>query len=146
MVERVFSADDDCVDGAKYVRSSSSARAPPTEMVERTRKNTIFSFHLKKKKVRHDFLIILIVRLRRFLWRYFNDKCPERIIVMRERNKCLRSQDSLHTHTKQMRSLSLSRSDIRPTCVCSNLILSPGFNVARSATLSVGNGHPPAET
>ncbi len=75
---------------------------------------------------------------------YFNDKCPERIIVMRERNKCLRSQDSLHSHTKQMRSL--SRSDIRPTCVCSNLILSPGLNAARSATSSVGNGHPPAET
>ncbi len=127
----------------------STARAPPTEMVERTWKNTMSSFHKKKKKktiaaFRHDFLLILIVRLRRFLWRYFNDKCPERIIVMREQNKCLRSQDSLHSHIKQMRSL--SRSDIRPTCVCSNLILSPGFNVARSATWSVGNGHPLAET
>ncbi len=29
---------------------------------------------------RHDFLLVLIVRLRRFLWSYFNDKCPERII------------------------------------------------------------------
>ncbi len=46
--------------------------------------------------------------------------------------------------TEQMHSL--SRSDIRSTCVCSNLILSPGLNVARSATSSVGNGHPPAET
>ncbi len=135
------------MDGAKYVRTSSSARAPPTEMVECTRKNTIFSFHLKKKKLapfRHDFLLILIVRLRRFLWRYFNDKCPERIIVMRERNKCLRSQDSLHSHTKQMRFL--SRSDIRPMCARSNLILSPGLNAARSETSSVGNGHPLAET
>ncbi len=41
---------------------------------------------------------------------------------------------------------SLSQSDIRPTCARSKLILSPGFNVARSATWSVGNGHPPAET
>ncbi len=126
------------MDGAKYVRTSSSARVPPTEMVERTRKNTIFSFHLKKKKklapFRQDFLLILIVRLRRFLWRYF--KCPEHIIVMRERNKCLRSQDSLHSHTKQMRSL--SRSYIRPTCARSNLILSPGLNAARSATLECG--------
>ncbi len=146
VVKSVFSADDDCVDGAKDVRTSSRARAPPTEMVEHTRKNTIFSIHLKKKLApfRHDFLLILIVRLWQFLWRYFNDKCPERIIVMRERNKCLRSQDSLHSHTTQM--LSLSRSDIRLTCVCSNLILSPGFNVARRATASVGNGHPPAET
>ncbi len=42
--------------------------------------------------------------------------------------------------------LSLSRSDISPTCARSNLILSPGLNAARSATSSVGNGHPPAET
>ncbi len=52
-------------------------------------------------------------------------------------NKCLHSQDSLHSHTKQTRSL--SRSDIRPTCVRSNLILFPGFNDARSAIWSVGN-------
>ncbi len=107
---------------------------------------TRYSPFIKKKTIaafRHDFLLILIVRLRRFQWRNFNEKCPERIIVMRERNICLRSQNSLHSYTKQM--LSLSRSDIRPTCARSNLILSPGFNVARSATWSVGNGHPPAE-
>ncbi len=56
----VFPTDDDCVDGAKDVRTSSSARAPPTELVERTRKNTIFSFHLKKKQsiaaFRQDFV------------------------------------------------------------------------------------------
>ncbi len=48
----VFPTDDDCVDGAKDVRTSSSARAPPKELVERTRKNTIFSFHLKKQNNR----------------------------------------------------------------------------------------------
>ncbi len=57
----VFPTDDDCVDGAKDVRTSSSARAPPKELVERTRKNTIFSFHLKKPKqsiaaFRQDFI------------------------------------------------------------------------------------------
>ncbi len=40
-----FFYDNDCVDGAKDVRTSSSARAPPMEMVEDTRKNTVFSFH-----------------------------------------------------------------------------------------------------
>ncbi len=75
----VFPTDDDYVDGAKDVRTSSSARAPPTEMVERTRKNTIFSFHLKK--------INCSFQTRRSS--HFNSsfeavygKCPERIIVM----------------------------------------------------------------
>ncbi len=94
------------------MRTSSSARAPPTEMVERTRKNTIFSFHLKKPiaVIRHDFLLILIVRLMKFLWGYINDKCPERIIVMRERNNV-----SLHSHTKQMLSQFNSESFIGMT-------------------------------
>ncbi len=73
---------------------------------------TRYSPFIKKKSIaafRHKFLLILIVRLRRFLWRYFNDKCPERIIVMRECNKCIRLQDSLHSHTKQMHSLSLDQ-------------------------------------
>ncbi len=67
-----------------------------------------------------------------------------RIIVRRERNKRIHSQETLHSHTKQMRSLFWS--DITPMCACSKIILSPRFNVVRSATWSVGNGHPPAET
>ncbi len=60
-------------------RTSSSARAPPTE-----KHNILHSFNQLKKSIaafRHDFLLILIVCLRRFLCSYFNDKCPQRIIA-----------------------------------------------------------------
>ncbi len=60
-------------------RTSSSARAPPTE-----KHNILHSFNQFKKSIaafRHDFLLILIVCLRRFLCSYFNDKCPQRIIA-----------------------------------------------------------------
>ncbi len=101
------------MDGAKDVRTSSSDRAPLTEMVEDTRKNMIFSFHLKKinkyliAAFRHDFLLSLIVRLRRFLWRYFNEKCPERIIVMRELNSSLLAVFSSLSHKTDVLSLSI---------------------------------------
>ncbi len=91
----------------KDVQTSSSDLAPPMEMVERTRKNTIFSIHFNQLKNRYIVLLILIVRLRRFLWRYFNDKCPERIVM--RGHKSLPSQvDSLHSHTKRTRFLSLT--------------------------------------
>ncbi len=51
----------------------------------------------------------------------------------------------LFTLTQNTCTLDLE-SDVKPTCACSKLILSPGFNVARSSTWSAGNGHPPAET
>ncbi len=56
-------------------RTSSSARAPPTE-----KHDILHSFNQLKKSIAafiHDFLLILIVCLRRFLCSYFNDKCPE---------------------------------------------------------------------
>ncbi len=100
------------MDGAKDVRTSSSDRAPPTEMVEDTRKNMIFSFHKKINKYliaafRHDFLLSLIVRLRRFLWRYFNEKCPECIIGMRELNSSLLAVFSSLSHKTDALSLSI---------------------------------------
>ena len=49
---------------------------------------------------RHDYLHLFIVYLRLCLWRYFNDKCRERIQVMRE-HKSLNSQaDFLHSRTE----------------------------------------------
>ncbi len=77
----VFPTDDNCVDGAKDVRTSSSARAPPTELVERyTEKHNILLSFKKKKTIDCSFQTGLCLRL--FLWRYFNDKCPERITVI----------------------------------------------------------------
>ncbi len=74
---------------------------------------TRYSPFIKKKKkkklapFRHDFLLILIVRFRRFLWRYFDDKCPERIIVMRERSSVSACR-ILFTLTQNRCALSLS--------------------------------------
>ncbi len=74
---------------------------------------TRYSPFIKKKKklapFRHDFLLILIVRFRRFLWRYFDDKCPERIIVMRERSS-VSAHRILFTLTQNRCALSLSLS------------------------------------
>ncbi len=53
---KIYLRDDDCVDGAKDVRTSSRPRAPLTEMVERTRKNTIFSFHKPNSCQRNQLL------------------------------------------------------------------------------------------
>ncbi len=44
-----FISTDDCMDGTKVVRTSSSARAPLMEILVHSRKNTIFSYHLKNR-------------------------------------------------------------------------------------------------
>ncbi len=71
----------------------------------------ISSIHFNQlKKIdaafRHDFLLILIDRLRLFLWCYFNDKCHECISVMgwrikiREHKSLLSQVVSLHSNNK----------------------------------------------
>ncbi len=54
---------------AKDVQTSSSDPTTWTEMVERTRKNTIFSIHFNQLKNLYNFLVNWIVRLRWFLSR-----------------------------------------------------------------------------
>lgn len=73
-----------------------------TEMVEHRRKNTRYSpFDLTNKQLipafRHNFLLFFIVHLR--LWRYFNYKCREHIIVTREgiHARALISPDFFHS-------------------------------------------------
>ncbi len=65
-------------------RTSSSARAPPTE-----KHDILHSFNKLKKSMeafRHYFLLL-------FLRSYFNDKCPERIIACRSASN-VRAQTS----------------------------------------------------
>ncbi len=86
-------------------RTSSSARAPPTE-----KHDILHSFNELKKTMeafRHDFLLL-------FLWSYFNDKCPEHIIACKSASNA-RAQTSplaggfpfIHSHRKRTRSLSV---------------------------------------
>ncbi len=99
-------------------RTSSSARAPPTE-----KHDILHSFNELKKSMeafRHDFLLLL-------LRSYFNDKCPERIISCKSASNA-RAQTSpltggfpfIHSHRKRMRSLSVRHY----MCALKNYLLS----------------------
>ncbi len=86
-------------------RTSSSARAPPTE-----KHDILHSFNELKKSMeafRHDFLLL-------FLRSYFNDKCPERIIACKSASNAWAQTSPLaggfpfiHSHRKRTRSLSV---------------------------------------
>ncbi len=58
-----------------------------------------------KKKIvaafRHDFLIV-IVCLRPFLWPYFNDKCPERIVMRGRISSLSHKMDALRNINKRI--------------------------------------------
>ncbi len=124
MIRNGLSIDDDCVDGSGIKRTSSSARAPPTE-----KHNILHSFNESMEAFRHDFLLL-------FLRSYFNDKCPERIIACKSASNA-RAQTSplaggfpfIHSDGLE-NGHALYRSDI--TCVRSKMIFSPEFNVAIS--------------
>ncbi len=114
-------------------RTSSSA--PPTE------KHDILHSQIKKSIVvfRHDFLLVLIVSLRRFLWSYFMRNVQSALYSlceMRER-KSLCSQVNSFPLTENGRAF--YRSDI--TWVRSKIIFSPEFNKR-----NLECGHPLAET
>ncbi len=127
MIRDGFSIDDDCVRGRLkgIKRTSSSARAPPTE-----KHDILHSFNELKKSMeafRHDFLLL-------FLRSYCNDKCPERIIACKSASNA-RAQTSplaggfpfIHSHRKRTRTLS-----VRHYMCALKMIFSPEFNVAIS--------------
>ncbi len=92
-------------------RTSSSARAPPTE-----KHDILHSFNELKKSMealRHDFLLL-------FLWSYFNDKCPERIIACKSANLSAGRWIPIHSHRKRTRSLSVRHY----MCALKNYLLS----------------------
>ncbi len=132
IVERGFSTDDDCMDGTKVVRIS-SARAPPMEMVVRSRKNTIISYRLKNRLQLSDMISHFICSFEVVSMALF--ECPERIIVMREQQMSPFTGFSSLSHKTHALSISNQTLGLR---VRAQLILSPGFNVARSSTWSAG--------
>ncbi len=78
-----FSVDEDCMYGSKDHMKCSSTSYGNGRAAHMEKHDILHSFNDLKKSIaafRHDFLLILIVCLRQFLWSYFNDKCPERII------------------------------------------------------------------
>ncbi len=110
--QRGVSADDDCMDGVNRMCGPHQVlENHRQEMVERTRKNTTFSFHLKKKSIaafRHDFLLILIVHRGSFYGVILMTSVQSALLQCESATNVSAHKDSLHSHSKQMRSLSLS--------------------------------------
>ncbi len=141
IVERGFSTDDDCMDGTKVVRTSSSARAPPMEMVVRSRKNTIFSYHLKNRLQLSDMISHFIRSFEVVSMALF--ECPERIVMREQQMSPFTGFSSLSHKTH---ALSISNQTLGLRVRAQNLYSLLDLMLPEAQPGVRGNGHPPAET